>query len=240
MTRTIRPGVESLEARDVPAAVVYVPPSPTVPFETGVDALYHASLVQLAHQHPRIAFVGDSLTHNWLRPDLGLPTWNRDFAPLKAANFGVGGDQTGNILWRWENGEFPAGARTIILQVGDNNFGDYTSPKGLVAGIETLVQFAHRHSPRTKILVIGSLPFNLPGFTAHDRPFFQGIEAYPSQANALLAKLPGIKFVNPYPDFLGPNGVANPKLYLDGFHPLPAGYAILGPLLRRSAPLYFR
>src|SRR5438876_5979940 len=43
-----------------------------------------------------VLFLGDSITNGWE----GQKGWKSHFAPLKAANFGIGGDQTGHALWR--------------------------------------------------------------------------------------------------------------------------------------------
>lgn len=236
MRGALNPGVERLEARGLLTAA-YVPHSPTAPFPTVFDLRQHAAAVRLAEHHPRIAFVGDSLAHNW--QTLGAATWRPLFARRGAADFGVGGDQTGNVLWRWENGEFPRGARSVVLQVGDNNFGDYATPEGVAAGIGALAEFARRNSPRTRVVVIGELPFNLAGFTAATRPFFQQRGDYPARTNALLVGLPGVKLVDPTPVFTNPDGSVDSALFLDGFHPNAQGYRVLGRLLARSAPEYF-
>ena len=45
-----------------------------------------------------LLFVGDSITDGWGRP--GRAVWEKTFLPLNAANFGIGGDTTGGVLWR--------------------------------------------------------------------------------------------------------------------------------------------
>src|SRR5947207_14137852 len=46
-----------------------------------------------------VLFLGDSITDAWRSKDVknnrgGKDVWDKTFAPLKAANFGIGGDQT--------------------------------------------------------------------------------------------------------------------------------------------------
>src|SRR5579872_3049477 len=58
----------------------------------------HQGLVAQAHQGGiHVLFVGDSITDGWR--NTGLATWNTAFAPLHAANFGISGDGTQNVLW---------------------------------------------------------------------------------------------------------------------------------------------
>src|SRR5207253_2072256 len=42
-----------------------------------------------------LLFVGDSITAGW-----NADIWQKNFSQYKPANFGIGGDHTGNLLWR--------------------------------------------------------------------------------------------------------------------------------------------
>src|SRR5579871_711872 len=50
-----------------------------------------------------LLFLGDSITDHWR--DRGSNIWETTYAPLHAANFGISGDRTQNVLWRIDNGE---------------------------------------------------------------------------------------------------------------------------------------
>src|SRR5436853_6645211 len=52
----------------------------------------------------QLVFLGDSITHGW--ESKGKPVWDKYWAPLNAANFGIGGDRTEHVLWRLDNGNF--------------------------------------------------------------------------------------------------------------------------------------
>src|SRR5439155_9453828 len=57
-----------------------------------------------------VLFLGDSITVAWRNfnpknKSGGKNVWDKTFAPLKAANFGIGGDRTQHVLWRIQNGE---------------------------------------------------------------------------------------------------------------------------------------
>ncbi|MEI6467441.1 MAG: GDSL-type esterase/lipase family protein, partial [Verrucomicrobiota bacterium] len=87
----------------------------------------HDGFVQIAKQGGvDVLFVGDSITDGWRRLERGggKATWDREFAPLKSANFGISGDRTQHVLWRLENGELDGfKPKAIVLMIGTNNTG---------------------------------------------------------------------------------------------------------------------
>ena len=62
-----------------------------------------------------VLLVGDWLVN-------GLARYHRVsskyFEPLRALNFGVGGDRTQHVLWRIENGEIPLNLQVALYIVG--------------------------------------------------------------------------------------------------------------------------
>src|SRR5262249_23440062 len=50
-----------------------------------------------------VLFLGDSITQGW--ENFGKKAWAEHFEPLKAANFGIGGDRTEHVLWRITEGK---------------------------------------------------------------------------------------------------------------------------------------
>src|SRR5262249_49808123 len=64
----------------------------------------HASYVEATRKGGiDVLFLGDSITYGWRSE--GKTAWARHIAPLRAANFGIGGDRTQHVLWRILNGE---------------------------------------------------------------------------------------------------------------------------------------
>lgn len=104
-------------------------------------------------REPEVVFVGDSLV-------FGLqftPTWQKYFAPLHALNFGIGGDQTGHVLWRVLNGEMDNFCpKVVVLLVGTNNFGH--TPKQICDGVMAIVDAIRQLQPQTFTIVMGLLP----------------------------------------------------------------------------------
>lgn len=57
--------------------------------------------METKEKEPDVLFIGDSLIQRLVHTEM----WNNFFAPMHALNFGIGGDQIQNVLWRIENGE---------------------------------------------------------------------------------------------------------------------------------------
>lgn len=169
-----------------------------------------------------IMFLGDSLTALWDKE--GKVEWDTRFAPLKAANYGIGADSTRQVIWRLENGELDnLNPKLVVLMIGTNNlYNDHnsgTDPE-IVAGIEKIVGLIRAKAPSAKILLLGVLPRQNAYFTDRIRNLNIVLSAY-AQAN----KIP---FANFHEKFLGTD-VINPALFkADRVHLSPAGYAILG------------
>lgn len=105
-----------------------------------------------------VLFLGDSLTQGW--GSAGKETWDKNFAPLNAANFGIGGDKTGNVLWRLEHGAIEGfSPKLVVLMIGVNNLwsGKNTAAE-IAGGIRAIVTRLRAKLPQTKLLVLGVLP----------------------------------------------------------------------------------
>jgi len=74
-----------------------------------------------------LVFLGDSITQGW--SGKGKAAWEKAWAPLGAANFGIGGDRTEHVLWRLDNGNFDGlKPKLIVLMIGTNNTGHVRPP----------------------------------------------------------------------------------------------------------------
>src|SRR5437763_1380897 len=106
-----------------------------------------------------VAFFGDSITAGWAGRG-GKATWEKEFAPLKAANFGIGGDRTEHVLWRIQNGELDGiTPKVIMLMIGTNNSGGNTySAEDIADGVKAIVGEIKKRSPQTKVLLLAIFP----------------------------------------------------------------------------------
>lgn len=61
-----------------------------------------------------VLFYGDSITRHF-DPEV----WDTAFEPLGAANYGIGGDTTQQVLWRIQNGEVDnISPRIVVVMIG--------------------------------------------------------------------------------------------------------------------------
>ena len=77
-----------------------------------------------------LVFIGDSITQGW--EGAGKKVWAEHFAPLKAVNLGIGGDQTGHVLWRITEGKElePIKPKLAVMMIG--TFFDASAAAGAI------------------------------------------------------------------------------------------------------------
>ena len=180
-----------------------------------------------------LVFLGDSITHGW--EGKGKAVWEKTWAPLKAANFGIGGDRTEHVLWRLENGNFDGlKPKAIVLMIGTNNTGHQGRPQkelnGAVyqctaeqtaEGVKAILAKLRQKCPDAKILVLGIFP---RGANKDDK-FRQQNEA----TNALVkgfADGQKVFFLDVGAKFLEADGTLSKSIMPDLLHPNEKGYQI--------------
>jgi lysophospholipase L1-like esterase len=101
-----------------------------------------------------VLFLGDSITERWANN----AAWKKSFAPLKAANFGIGGDRTEHVLWRITEGKELEGItpKVAVLLIGANNF--HMKGEEIAVGIEAIVTELRKAKPQMKIFLLGIFP----------------------------------------------------------------------------------
>jgi lysophospholipase L1-like esterase len=181
----------------------------------------------------QLVFLGDSITHGW--EGKGKAIWTKDWAPLKAANFGIGGDRTEHVLWRLENGNFDGlKPKAIVLMIGTNNTGHQGRPQkelnGAVyectaeqtaEGIKAILAQLRKKCPDAKILILGIFP---RGADKNDK-FRQQNEA----TNAIVKGFDDgqkVFFLDVGAKFLEPDGTLSKAIMPDLLHPNEKGYQI--------------
>jgi len=165
-----------------------------------------------------LLFLGDSITEGWGRP--GQAVWQRHFAVLDGAHFGIGGDQTQHLLWRIEHGELDGLAPdSVVLLIGTNNL--YTNTAAEIAeGIAVILREIRTRTPRSHVLLMGVLPRG----RAPEAPERAKI----CELNALLSGYAdcAITYLDIGAQFLNPDGSLRIDLMPDGLHPSAAGYEL--------------
>jgi lysophospholipase L1-like esterase len=166
-----------------------------------------------------VVFIGDSITQGWNNN----ATWKKHYAPLKAANFGISGDQTGHVLWRITEGEELDNItpKVAVLMIGTNNSGR-DSAEQIAAGIKLIVKTIHEKTPKTKVLLLGVFPRGAKAGT----PIRKKI----STINTIISKLDDggktVKYLDIGAKFLEPDGTLTKQVMPDYLHLSAKGYEI--------------
>lgn len=165
-----------------------------------------------------LLFVGDSITEMW-----NQEIFQRTFGGWRTANFGIGGDHTGNLLWRLQNGHAEKlHPKAVVLTIGVNNFGfcDAT-PEQAYKGVKAVVEQLRKIYPEARILLNAVLPY---GQFTHSPQRVKVVEL-----NRMVAGLNDGQHVF-YQDyglfFLQPNGDISAEVMGDFLHPSAKGYQI--------------
>jgi beta-glucosidase len=191
----------------------------------------------VASRHPRVVFIGDSITQSWggdgrRVSDPGRAAWNREFSRLSAVNAGISGDRTQHVLWRIDHGLFEGFAPdVVVLMIGTNNLPD-DSAIDIADGVKAIVTRLHGLHPEPAILLLGIPP---RGRSQSDELRDKG-----RVCNDLLAELARREradFLDPTPFLTRGGADADPaRMASDFIHLTPSGYdalaAEIAPRLR--------
>jgi lysophospholipase L1-like esterase len=194
----------------------------------------HDSFLQRRTQGPiDILFLGDSITEGWSGP--GRAQWEKYYAPLNAANFGIGGDRTQHVLWRIDNGELDdinPNPKVLVLLIGTNNIG--YSAQEILAADTKIVHEIHDKLPQTKVLLLAIFP---RGADPKD-PAVAAMREKIETVNMGLAALDDgdkTRFLDIGSKFLDADGKISRNIMYDFLHPTAKGYQIwvdaMAPLL---------
>lgn len=198
-------------------------PATTIPEEK--DRPKHDNFLAIAKAgNVDLLFMGDSITEGW--GGAGRKAWEKYFAPLKAANFGIGGDRTQHVIWRLRHGELEGiQPKLMVLMIGTNN-GD--SAEDVALGIKTIIKDVSERSPATRILLLAIFP---RGAKPTDRVKNEAT----NKIIAGYADNRKVVYMDIGPGFLQPDGTLTTDIMPDLLHLSEKGYqiwadAIIGPV----------
>jgi lysophospholipase L1-like esterase len=189
-----------------------------------------------------LLFLGDSITDAWggegHNPKAaGTKIFEKEFVPLKAANFGIGGDRTQHVLWRLQNGELDGiQPKVVMLMIGTNNSNrnDNTAQE-IAAGVTAIVKEIHQRSPKTKVLLLGIFPRATGKTPEANQAQMDKIK----QVNTTIAKLDDggktVRYLDIGSKFQAPDGSLPRSIMPDQLHLSEKGYriwadAVKGPI----------
>lgn len=166
-----------------------------------------------------LLFIGDSITDGWRGAG---KIWDKHFAPLKAANFGIGGDRTEHVIWRLRHGELEGiQPKLVVLMIGTNNGGD--SAEDVALGIKTILKDIAERSPGSRVLLLGIFPRSAKA-DAGDRQ-------KNNQVNRIISGYADnrrVVYLDIGQAFLQPDGTLTTEIMPDLLHLSEKGYQIWG------------
>lgn len=168
----------------------------------------------------RLAFIGDSITQGW-EPTM----WGLFWGGRSPINLGLRSDLTQGVLWRLNNGQWnpTLHPKLVVLLIGTNNAGWHSKPDDTALGVAEIIRFINRHSPATKILLLGILPRGADG-SAPER----AVNAAVNERIQRCADGQNVVFMDPGRALVGADGRISNQVLFDYLHPTMVGYAILG------------
>jgi lysophospholipase L1-like esterase len=181
----------------------------------------HADHVAIAREgKAELIFLGDSITESWNWGEQQQAIFQQYFGRYPSANFGIGGDQTQNLLWRLQNGlKGQLKPKLVIVLIGVNNFGhSQHSPEQVAEGVAAVVEQALANYPDAYVLVSGVFPFDEKA----DSPNRSRVTAL----NALLSNLSALDRVwvkDLGAVFIESDGSIDKNIMGDFLHPSAAG-----------------
>ena len=105
-----------------------------------------------------VIFLGDSITQGWEGKE-AKKVWDEAFGPFKPVNLGIGGDQTGHVLWRITEGKEidPLKPKLAVIMIGTNNTGGHSAEQ-IAGGVKAIVTELQKQKPDMKVLLLGVFP----------------------------------------------------------------------------------
>ena len=185
-------------------------------------------------KHPRIVFMGDSITELWANTDSGFFTGGR-------IGRGISGQTTPQMLGRFRQDVIDLHPAVVQILAGTNDIAGNTGPMTALetqANIRSMVELAHAHGIR---VILASIP------PADEFPWKPGLEVAGKivAMNAWLkdyAARSGSIYADYWSALKQPAGLGMREgLSSDHVHPTKAGYAVMEPVaeaaIRRALAL---
>jgi acyl-CoA thioesterase I len=170
----------------------------------------------------RVVFMGDSITEGW--------HIDQSFPGKPYINRGISGQTTPQMVLRFRQDVIDLQAKVVVILAGTNDIAGNTGP-------ETLEQIEGNIATMAELATANHIRVVLCSITpAFDYPWQRGLMPAPKidLINAWLrgyAAAKGSVYVDYHSAMKDNEDGLPPNLSKDGVHPLPAGYAIMAPLV---------
>lgn len=228
--RCVRLRLDELDERaKTPSPTPDRPPGtvrPTQRLDEGWRQRVEAQLAEARTGGHRIVFVGDSITQGW--ESEGKASWDEFWAKRRTLNYGISGDRTQNVLWRFEHGQLEALAkhspdlRVAVVMIGTNNSnGDECTADEIGVGIVAVVRALRAALPNAKVLLLDVFPRG----PKPDAQRQKNAEASLFAARALAAD-DGVVRLDLGPKFLAADGTLTKDVMPDFLHLSEVAYRV--------------
>jgi lysophospholipase L1-like esterase len=193
----------------------------------------HETFVGIAKRgNVDLLFLGDSITDAWGGEGHGMggghKIFTSKFVPMKAANFGIGGDRTQHVIWRLQNGELDGiKPKVVQLMIGTNNSnGTDNTAEEIADGVKGIIDEIKKKSPSTKVLLLAVFPRNTGKDDAAKKIQKDKID----KVNSIISKLDdggkSVKFLDIGSKFKDASGALPKEIMPDQLHLSEKGYEI--------------
>jgi len=190
---------------------------------TGAATNRQATVLKRAKDNPGpcdIVFIGDSITQGW--EGNGKNVWAKYYGSRKCLNFGVGGDRTQHVLWRFEQGQLEGlQPKAAVLMIGTNNSNkDDNSEADILEGCQAIVKDFRTRLPETKLLICAIFPRGKTFSTQRGKIL---------QVNQALARMEDgdmIRYVDFGSQLVEDDGSISKRIMPDYLHLTEQGYEI--------------
>ncbi len=123
----------------------------------------HDSFIELARKGDiDVVFFGRTTTEMWWWPERGKSVWDREFGPLKAANFGSQGTHADSLVWRMQNGELDGYQAKLVILSEVGSFGEAmpssSRSQDWPAGYASVIAEIRARQPQAKVLMLAAFP----------------------------------------------------------------------------------
>ena len=185
---------------------------------------HKAKVKEAAASNHDLIFIGDSITHFYDREgQWGMPVWEKYYKHRKSMNLGFGGNTTGHVLWRLQNGQIDGQTpKVAVLMIGTNNTHvRKDKAENTFKGIEAIVKSLKKKLPKTKILVLSIFPRG----TDNSDPLRQENQRV-NKMLPILADQKTVFHLDINQAFLDDDGKLSRTLMPDLLHPNTKGYEV--------------
>ena len=190
----------------------------------------NAELAAPAEGQPRVVLLGDSITEGWLdqRPDF--------FTSNGYVGRGISGQVSAQMLVRFRQDVIDLHPAVVVINAGTNDVAENQGPYNEDFTVGNIVSMTELAQANGIAVVLTSV---LPAASFRWRPAITDgadkIAALNKRIRAYAAKQ-GIPYVDYYASLVvdDPSRALNPAYSNDGVHPVPAGYAVMEPMVVKA------